>query len=199
MAKKVLYSVIGVAALIFVSLLFIGNNLPPQQTQTVVATQPEPVASTSSATLDTKKVEATLVASTDYYSQLFAIGKNTLGSTQYPNATAGLSALQDQNSAASKFGAFRTNTCLKNDPSANAMDAYRTVSDMYSSAHVQSPSTLDDWNYDTNTAASDICAWASVAINWQISKVSSAQLKAAEQKVTTDLAQVHKDLAQLTQ
>lgn len=146
-----------------------------------------------------QKVIATLTASTDYYSQLLATGKQTLGTTKYPNATAGLSALNDPGSAASKFGSFRTETCIKNDPSANAMNAYRSVSDLYTAAKAQSPDALDNWNYDTNTAVSDICAWASVAVDWQISKVSSTQLKVAEQKVTTNLAQVHKDLTQITQ
>ncbi len=198
MVKKVLYSVIGVAALIFVSLLFIGNNVPPQK-QAAVTQQPVPVASTSVAVLDTQKVIAALTVSTDYYSQLLATGKQLLGATQYPNATAGLDALNDPNSAVSKFSSFRTETCIKNDPSTNAMNAYRSVSDQYTAAQVQSPDALDNWNYDTNTAASDICAWASVGVDWQIRKVSSAQLKAAEQKVTTDLAQVHKDLTQITQ
>ena len=198
MVKKVLYSVIGVAALIFVSLLFIGNNLP-QQKQTVATQQPAPVASTSAPVIDMQKVIAALTASTDSYSQLLATGKQVLVTTQYPNATAGLSALNDPNSAASKFSSFRTETCIKNDPSANAMNTYRSVSDQYTAAKVQSPDALDNWNYDTNTAVSDICAWASVAADWQISKVSSAQLKVAEQKVTTDLAQAHKDLSQITQ
>ncbi len=199
MVKKVLYSVIGVVVLGFVLLLIIGLNSPAQQKSATVTQAPQTVASTSVAALDAQKVVATLSASTDYYIQLLATGKEALGSTQYPNATAGLSALQDQSSAASKFSAFRTNTCIKNDPAANATDAYRTASDIFSSAHAQSPSTLDDWNYDTNTTASDICAWASVAVDWQISKVSSAQLKVAEQKVVTDLSQVRKDLVQITQ
>lgn len=198
MVKKVLYSVVGVAALIFVSLLFIGSNLS-QQKQTVATQQPAPVASTSVPVLDAQKVLAALTASTDYYSQLLATGKQLLGATQYPNATAGLAALNDPNSSASKFGSFRTETCIKNDPSVDAMNTYRSVSDLYTAAKAQSPDALDNWNYDTNTAASDICAWASTAADWQISKVSSTQLKVAEQKVTTDLAQVHKDLTQITQ
>ena len=198
MAKKVLYSVIGVVVLGFALLLVIGLNTPAQQKS--VGTQPsQAIASTSAVKLDTQKVAAMLSASTDYYSQLLAKGKEALGSTQYPNATTGLSALQDQNSAVSKFSAFRTDTCVKNDPSANAMNTYRTISDLYTSSHAQSPEALDNWNYDTNTVASDICAWASVATDWQISKTSYAQLKVAEQKVTTDLAQVHKDLLQITQ
>lgn len=193
MVKKVLYSVIGVAALILVLLLFIGNNLPEQK-QTVATQQPVSVASTSVPVLDTQKVITELTTSTDYYSQLLATGKQALGTIQYPNATAGLSALNDPNSAASKFSSFRTETCIKNDPSVNAMNTYRSVSDQYTVAKVQSPDALDNWNYDTNTVVSDICAWASVAADWQISKVSSAQLKVVEQKVSDDLVKARLDM-----
>jgi hypothetical protein len=192
MAKKVLYSVIGVVVLIFISLLIIGLNLPPQQKTTTAAT---PVVATSSATvLDTQKVVATLTASVEYYSQLLIIGKAALDTTQYPNASVGLSALKDPNSSVSKFSAFRTDTCIKNDPGANAMNTYRNISDMYSVAHVQSPNSLDNWSYDTNTVASDICEWAGVAVDWQISKVTTAKLKAAEQKIAMDLATARADI-----
>lgn len=198
MVKKVLYSVIGVVVLGFVLLLIIGLNTPQpiKQAQQTVPTQ-NSVAVATSSVLDKQKVVAILSASVTYYTQLFATGKATLGTTQYVDAYAGVKAFDDPNSAAVRFGAFNTDTCMKNDQGANVMNAYRTVSDLYYSAGISSTDDLDNWSYDLNSAVSDICLWAGDAVSWQIKEVSTTKLHADEQKVTDDLTKAHADIQAL--
>lgn len=198
MVKKVLYSVIGVAVLGFVFLFILGSNLPkPKVAQNSVATS-TPVAVTTPpkqvTAFDKQKATAVLSASIKYYTQLFATGKLLLGTTQYADTNTALRAFDDPNSAAVKFGAFRTDTCLKNDPGANIMSAYRAVSDLYYSAGISSIDDLDNWSYDLNTAASDICLWAGDAVSWQIKEISTAKLQADQQKVDADFVAVQADM-----
>ena len=199
MVKKVLYSVIGVAVLIIVPSLIIGSNLPqPKVVQNSVAT-PSPLVATTSAKQsvaapDKQKVGAVLSASVAYYTQLFATGKVALGTMQYADANAGLKALNDPSSPASQLGAFRTNTCLKNDPGANAIRAYREAEHLYSGT---SPDALGNWNEDVNNAASDICLWAGDAVSWQIKEIPTTKLHTDEQKVSDDLAKARTDIKQV--
>jgi hypothetical protein len=195
MVKKVLYSVIGVVVLGFVLLLVIGLNTPQpvKQTQESALTQ-NPVAVATSSAPDKQKVAAILSASVAYYTQLFATGKATLGTTHYADANAGLKAFNDPNSAASQFGSFRTNNCLKNDPGANAISAYQEADNLYSGT---SPDALGNWNEDINTTVSDICLWAGDAVSWQIKEISTAKLHTDEQKVSNDIVKAQLDIKQI--
>lgn len=195
MAKKVLYSVIGVAVLGFVLLLIIGLNTPqPIKEATQGTSAQNPVVVATSSAPDKQKVVAILSASTDHYVSLLSAGKTALGTTQYADANAGLKALNDSNSAASRLGLFRTNTCLKNDPGANAISAYQEADNLYSGT---SPDALGNWNEDTNNAASDICLWAGDAVSWQIKEVPTTKLQADEQKVSDDLTKARADIQAL--
>lgn len=196
MIKKVLYSVIGVAVLVIGSLIIIGLNLPQPKAAQNSATTPSPVvvatsSKQSAVAPDKQKIAAILSASVTYYTQLFTTGKAILGTTQYADANAGLKAFDDPNSAASLFGSFRTNTCLKNDPGANAISAYKEADNLYSGS---SPDALGNWNYDINTAASDICLWAGDAVSWQIKEISNAKLQADQHKVEADFTAVQGDM-----
>jgi hypothetical protein len=195
MAKKVLYSVIGVAVLGFVLLLIIGLNTPQpiKQTQQSAPVQNSVAVATSSAP-DKQKVAAILSASTNHYASLLSAGKVALGTTQYADANAGLKALNDPNSNASKLGSFRTNTCLKNDPGANAISAYQEADNLYSGT---SPDALGNWNEDINNAASDICLWAGDAVSWQINEISTTKLHTDEENITSDLAKAQADAKQI--
>ncbi len=195
MVKKVLYSVIGVAVLGFVLLLIIGLNTPQsiKQVHQSVPVQ-NPVVVATSSTQNKQRVVAILSASTDHYSSLLTAGKAALGTTQYADANAGVKALNDPSSAASQFGSFRTNTCLKNDPGANAISAYQEADNLYSGT---SPAALSNWSEDINNVASDICLWAGDAVSWQIKEKSTAKLHTDEQKITNDLAKAQADTKQI--
>lgn len=196
MAKKILYSVIGVVVLGFVLLLIIGLNTPQpiKQAQESAPAQNPIVVATSSAP-DKQKAATILSASTDHYVSLLSAGKAALGTTQYADANAGLQALNDPSSAASQLGSFRTNTCLKNDPGANAISAYQEADNLYSGT---SPDALGNWNEDINNAASDICLWAGDAVSWQIKEISTAKLHADEQKIADDLTKARSDVQTLS-
>ncbi len=195
MFKKVLYSIIGVVVLGFVLLLIIGLNTPQptKQAQESAPTQ-NPVAVATSSAPDTQKIVAILSASIDHYVSLLGAGKTALGTMQYADANAGLKAFNDPNSAASQFGSFRTNTCLKNDPGANAISAYQQADSLYPDT---SPDALGNWNADINDAASDICLWAGDAVSWQIKEISTTKLRADEQKVSDDFAKARADIQAL--
>jgi hypothetical protein len=195
MAKKVLYSVIGVVVLGFVLLLIIGLNTPqPIKQVTQSAPVQNPVAVATSTAPDKQKVAAILSASTNHYASLLSAGKVALGTTQYADANAGLNALNDPDSNARQLGSFRRNTCLKNDPGANAISAYQQADNLYSGT---SPDALGNWNEDINNAASDICLWAGDAVSWQIKEVLATKLQADEQKVAGDLAKARADIQAL--
>ncbi len=195
MATKFLYSATGVAVLGFVLLLVIGLNTPQpiKQAQQSALMQNPVVVATSSAP-DNQKIAAILSASVTYYTQLFVTGKAALGTAQYADANAGLKAFNDPNSAAVHFGTFRTNTCLKNDPGANAISAYQEADNLYTDS---SPDALSKWNEDINNTASDICLWAADAVGWQIKEISSAKLHTDEQKVSEDIAKAEVDIKQI--
>ena len=196
MFKKVLYSVIGVVVLGFVLVLIIGLNAPQpiKQAQESVPVQ-NPVAAATSSTPDKQKITTILSASTDHYASLLSAGKVALGTTQYADANAGLKALNDPSSTASQLGSFRTNTCLKNDPGANAISAYQEADNLYSGT---SPDALGNWNEDVNNAASDICLWTGDAVSWQIKEGPVTKLHADEQKVVGDLAKARADIQALS-
>ena len=164
-------------------------------TNTPIASAP---AAATTAVDPTKQVVATLSNATDGYASLFASGKQILGTTQYSGGLDGLQAFNDPNSAAVRFGAFRTDTCLKNDPSQASYAAYKTASDLYYSANITQPDALDTWNNDINDAASDICTWAGDAVSWQLQEVSTAKLQADAKKVNNDLAAARADIQTLS-
>ena len=223
---KVCYSVIGVAVLIFILLIVTDLNTPQQPVTQVqenqIVTNPLAVATSSDTvkseqdtkvgiehktivqasatppTLDTHKAVLMLAVSTNYYSQLFSDAKKILGTKQYSNTAEGLSAFNDPSSSAVLFGNFRTETCLKNNPSANINNTYREVSNLYFGAKVNQTDALDNWNYNLNTTATDICEWAADAVSWQIREIATSKLKATEQKVDTDFATVKSDMSSIS-
>ena len=188
MRKSILYSAVGVIVLL-IFLVIVSTKK-----QDTTSTSSANIDSTAPAILDKQKVGSILTTSVDHYTQLFTAGKAMLGTTRYPNATAGLQALNDPNSTASKFASFRTDTCIKNDPGTNVINAYRDVSNLYAAAHVKAPDTLDNWNIDLNNAASDICLWAGDAIKWQISEITSTRLQINEEKITNDFFHARTDV-----
>ena len=58
---------------------------------------------------DKAAVRSIFLGSVNHYASLLAQGQQILGTTQYPNAQAGLAAFSDPNSAASRFSAYQKN------------------------------------------------------------------------------------------
>jgi len=61
------------------------------------------------------KAAQILTTATDHYAQVFAQGQQIVDTTQYSDGNAGLDALQDPNSAASKLSAWRQSSRIEQD------------------------------------------------------------------------------------
>lgn len=173
------------------------KKLPKATTTTLpsVATTTKPSQST---TTETKaKVVGILANSINHYKQLLSQGKSILGTTQYADANAGLTAMNDPNSAAVKFGAFK-NGLDKGDNLNEYYNAYVQASDYLSSKNISGfEDILNDWNDNMGQADSDLHLWATHAVDWQISNYSNADLRRDEQKFLDDLSKASADIAKI--
>jgi hypothetical protein len=192
----------GATLFFFVGIAFFASgSLPsaPVSTDFAATTTTQAVSQHSSTTAPivqrSQDVRPILTASTQDVIKVFASGKTTLGTTQYSSGTQGNAAFSDPNSPAVIFGAFRTSTCIQNDPSGGVMNAYRIASDALSPK--TNTDALDAWSADMNDATSDLCLWAGDAVSWQIKEISTTQLKADEAKFNQDIAKANKDIGQL--
>jgi len=139
---------------------------------------------------DKEKIGAILTASVTHYQHLLALGQQALGGVQYANATAGLNAFNDPNSAASRFSAYRKNPNPESDLSFLA--AFKKADNFYTAAN--EPDSISTWRDDMGTATSDLNEWVNLAVGWQIREKTTAQLQAAADKVTRDLARAQADV-----
>lgn len=139
---------------------------------------------------DKEKIRAILTASVSHYQHLLALGQQALGGVQYANATAGLNAFSDPNSAASRFSAYRKNPNPESDLSFLA--AFKKADNFYTAAN--EPDAISTWRDDMGTATSDLNEWVNLAVGWQIREKTTAQLQAAADKVTRDLAKAQADV-----
>ena len=155
-----------------------------------------PVPGQPRQTVDIAQVKAFLNNGTSYYTQLFKTGQQALGTTQYADAYAGLDALNDPSSAASKWAAFNSKL-VSTDYTSMATDAYNNASNLYTDANVDVPPSIGDWYADINDAYSDIGAWAKDATSWQISEIGTSQLNSDAQKFQQDIAAANADVAKL--
>jgi len=136
------------------------------------------------------QVQAVLTASMAHYSGLLDAGKQALGSTQYADASAGLAAFSDPNSAASRFGAWRTSSRAEQDISSDS--AFNQAVANYTAEN--QPDAITNWQADMVAVQSDLSAWVQIAVKWQIREATSDQLAGAEQKVRSDLQAAQGDL-----
>jgi hypothetical protein len=139
---------------------------------------------------DKEKIRAILTASVSHYQHLLALGQQALGGVQYANATAGLNAFSDPNSAASRFSAYRKNPNPESDLS--FLSAFKKADNFYTAAN--EPAAIGTWRDDMGTATSDLNEWVNLAVGWQIREKTTAQLQAAADKVTRDLAKAQADV-----
>ena len=136
-------------------------------------------------------VQKILGDSVAHYSGLLTAGEQALGTTQYVDAGAGLAAFNDPNSAASRFSNWRTGSKPEQDISSDA--AFSQAVQNYSAEN--QPDAISSWQADMIGAEADLNAWIRIAVEWQISGATSAQLAAADQKVRADLQTALQDLA----
>ncbi|HET7048126.1 MAG TPA: hypothetical protein VFI54_07665 [Solirubrobacteraceae bacterium] len=138
---------------------------------------------------DKAAVRSILLGSVHHYASLLAQGQQAVGTTQYPNAQAGLTAFSDPNSAASQFSAYQKNHNPVNDTS--YLDAF-TKADKYFTA-ANEPNAITAWQNDAGNAQSDLYAWVNDAVSWQISEIARAKLQADVAKFEHDLGLARAD------
>lgn len=138
------------------------------------------------------QVRSILLESVAHYEAEFAAGKEALGSTQYPNAYAGLAALKEPNSAASKFSTFRKHSNIENDLSYQS--AFERADHIFTAAN--EPHAMEAWRNAMERAWSAIIPWVNDAVSWQIGSVSTSKLQSDEGAIESSLAQARADALQ---
>jgi len=150
---------------------------------------------TSPATaIATAQVAAILSASDQHYLSMFTTGTTALGTTQYPDGSAGVAAFNDPQSAASRFRDWRQSSKAEQDLS--FMDAFKQADAFYTADN--EPPAMASWRDDMNQAQADLIGWVQVAVKWQISQASSADLGAAAKTFTNDMTTAQKDATAVT-
>lgn len=140
---------------------------------------------------DKIKVSQILMASVAHYQHLLELGKAALGSTQYTSGTAGLAAFGDPNSAASRFRDYRKMSNAERDLS--FLTAFKKADDYYTAAN--EPNSIGSWRDDMSTATSSLNEWVSIAVGWQISGQTTAELNVAEAKFNRDVSKAQADIS----
>ena len=140
-----------------------------------------------------QKIRSILTASVDHYENLLRLGKAALAGERYPDSTAGLAAFADPASGASRFRDYRTGANPENDLS--LLDAFKKADSYFAAAN--EPDAISNWRDDMSEAQSRLIQWVQVAVDWQISSASNAQLAAAEQSFLNGLAKARRDIDQV--
>ena len=133
-----------------------------------------------------------LDAAVSYYANVFARGQAIAGTTQYPNAAARRTALNDPRSVASRFAKWRESSGIEQDISTythafRQADAGFNVSD--------EPLSIGNWLRDTGNLQADISQWINVELSYQMSAASKTALRAAVTTVNTDINTTRHDVA----
>ena len=88
----------------------ISSPTPAPISNSSLIPESKPTATPGKVTAETlTKAAEILATNTEHYAQLLKEGKAILGTQAYPSAYAGLAALDDPNSRASKFSKFNNN------------------------------------------------------------------------------------------
>lgn len=136
-----------------------------------------------------------LSANVDHYEQLLSEGEQILGATPYPDAQAGLAAMSDPGSPASRFRDYRQHPNPEQDLSYN--EAFTKADASYTAS--DEPAALGAWREHMTEAQSELVAWIQDAASWQISEIPTTKLHADAAKVRHDLAAARKNIERITE
>jgi hypothetical protein len=161
----------------------------PKPTTAVPSPSPQDTIASQSVR---DKAAAILTTATDHYAQAFAQGQAIVGTTQYADGNAGLDALQDPNSAASKFSAWRQSSKIEQDVM-TYQNAFGDADSGFTAA--DEPASISTWRDDVGNVRADITQWVQTAVSYQISTATQADLDAAAAKVQADLKTARSDVA----
>lgn len=138
---------------------------------------------------DRDTAAAILNQSIDHYRHVLAQGQAILGTTQYPDAVAGIAAIEgDPNSPAARFKTWHN----PNPETDFSWQAAFKQADAHFNADNEPPS-ISTWRDDIAQAVTDLGEWTRVADSWQIREKTQADLNAAAAKITEDLGKAAHD------
>lgn len=164
--------------------------VPPPGTPTNgAAVLPKVAAPAAAAHADREGAFAVLTANIAHYRSVFGRGQAVIGRTRYANGEEGLTAMEDPNSAAARFRDYRKNPNPELDLS--FQDAFGQADTHFTADN--EPQAIRDWRDDMGTMQDDLGKWVQVAVDYQISSKSQADLDAAAAKVRQDLAKAEAD------
>lgn len=194
--------IIGVLAVVIVIIIFAMIDKPSSNTGTPVSrtsnTTSPPAQSAKSSTQPQKltadqkqQVSADLNNGLTHYVDTWHQGEQLLGTTQYADANAGLTAMDDPNSAAAKFSAWRQSSNIERDVT-TYQNAFKSADDFYTAAN--EPQAISNYRDDLGTLQTDISTWISDAVGWQIQTTSNATMTKDVQTINNDINQVKSDI-----
>jgi hypothetical protein len=140
------------------------------------------------------KARAALTAATEHYAAFLVQGQAAVGTTPYADSTAGLAAMNDSNSSASRFTAWRQSSNAEGDVSTYLNAFHKAQSDFGG----QEPRVVDTWQSDMDEVQIAIVLWVKTAVSWQISEKTKADLSAAATRVTTGIQKARADIAAIS-
>jgi hypothetical protein len=137
-----------------------------------------------------QQVTAILQAGLAHYVAAWQQGQRVLGSTQYADGDAGLTAMDDPNSAAARFSAWRHSSGVEQDVTAY-QDAFKQADAFFNADN--EPTAIGNWRDDVGTLQTDITTWVSDAVNWQVRGKTDAQMAQDVGTINSDIAKVTAD------
>lgn len=138
---------------------------------------------------DLAKAADILSANTEHYAKLFRQGKEILGTKPYPNAYAGLAALDDPSSRASKFLKFN-----------NSMSSDMSFGEAFKEAYAfftvdNAPDSITKWQEDMMDVATYLSSWSQAGVSWQVDGAKAPKLHELEGKFNAAIAKAKADVA----
>ena len=172
------------------------------QTATAIAQPPTPTDSLTpkSTNIPTvhkisasqkQQVSSDLKTGLAHYVDTWHQGQQILGTTQYADGSAGLVAMEDPNSAAARFSAWRKSSGIEQDVT-TYLNAFSSADAFYNSDN--EPSAISSYRDDMSTLQADIATWVQDAVGWQISTIDDAKMAQDVQTINNDINQVNTDI-----
>lgn len=184
-----------ICCLLFLGLVFCSPSASPfgavrSSPQITVARASLTGASPATASpADREDAFALLAANITHYRDVFEQGRTIIDHTQYANAAEVRMAMNDPTSAAARFHRYRQNSKLELDQS--FLDAFRQADRRFTVDN--EPRAIRDWVDNMTFLHEDLGRWVQVAIDYQSSTRSQADLDNAAAAVCQDLAKAQAD------
>src|SRR5260370_18679232 len=171
--EKTLIILIPIIMIFLLSIAFHSSNSSTNTTNP--PTQPaKPSAQPQKLTVEQKQqVSTDLNNELATYVDPWHQGEQVLGTTQYADSNAGLAAMDDPNSAAAKFSAWRQSSNIERDVT-TYQNAFKSADNFYTAAN--EPQAISSYQDDIGTLQADISTWVTDTVGWQIQTTSNATM-----------------------